>query len=401
MAGRARRIPHLAAGVKRVGGALARRAAAHPWMMALGVLGSVISLVDGVVMALGEPSVEASALVVLCVTSSLWMAIHPDTGCWIVLVVQLLGGISSAAVSASFLMVSAIAVGLLAYLKTSWGLGAWLLECAFAVDVRMVAMGNAEAISNYAVYVMYCAVIMVCGIALRLGRQRDEQRRRNLEYRQNSNIAHRLHDYATNDLCGILLLIDRLKDDEDGQYADSIRMLADSALRHTREAIASLESLDEADSSSSNVVTPEESVVCRWKTVAEERRQVLDALGFRGTILVPEEIVCSISPQVQKLVCGIICELCGNVVKYARRNSRYVIAISVNDECLVVTSRNMISTSSTLSGMGGGLSRYRREVFGQNGSWEQSEDDGVWMLRVTIPCGVPVNWQESDRAICR
>lgn len=367
----------------------------RPWILILGVVCFVVNLADGIILISHRSSVAACALLAACLAADLWMTLQPRIGCWTVFLVLLAGALSPVPFPASYLLSCLAAAGFLGYLNTVMGMVACVLGFLYAVLLFMLRHpGYQQGQGTLGTFALLCVIAALAGISFRLTRQMDTERIRRATADRNAQTARRLHDYTTNDLCSIIMMTDRLEHGEVGldQAGGEIRNLATTALDHTRAVIRTLES-----------TIPDEAAACTPRdflhqlgSIAAEQQRSLSLMGFQGSILVPTHLAWEPDPERGDMICGLLRELAGNIVKYASPSGGYTISVMQTGEAITVSALNTHSRSGAV-GLSSGLRRYQELVERNGGTWEQSDDGTTWSLHLELP-GSAVASQTEDIA---
>lgn len=114
--------------------------------------------------------------------------------------------------------------------------------CAFIAGgmIPRSMMGNGGAYSFLAFVVTFVCI----GGIIRSTADKGVERQKNLSLESNREIAGRLHDYTTNDLTDIVMLVEHMRrnvaDEAIRRQLDTIGDVAADTLRHTRQAIRTL-----------------------------------------------------------------------------------------------------------------------------------------------------------------
>ncbi len=309
------------------------------WFLVISGVCLVVNLVDGMVLMSHGPSVGIGVLLVACVVADLWMAVRPRIGCWTVFLVLLAGTLSPVPFPASYLLSCLAAAGFLGYLGIKLGVAACVPGVSYAVLLAVLhhqeyRPGQGTPLS----FALLCVIAALAGISLRLTRQRDTERIRRAAAGRNAQTARRLHDYTTNDLCSIIMMTDRLEHGEVGvgQAGGQIRDLATSALEHTRTVIRTLESSLPDDGEPSEP----QDFTRQLGGIASEQQRSLSLMGFQGSILVPTHLAWEPDPERGDMICGLLRELAGNIVKYASPSGGYTISVMQTGEAIIVSALN-------------------------------------------------------------
>lgn len=355
----------------------------YPWFLVISGVCLVVNLVDGMVLMSHGPSVGIGVLLVVCVVADLWMAVRPRIGCWAVFLVLLAGTLSPVPFPASYLLSCLAAAGFLGYLGTMLGVAACVPGVLYAVLLAVLRHqeyrpGQGTPLS----FALLCVIAALAGISLRLTRQRDTERIRRAAAGRNAQTARRLYDYTTNDLCSIIMMTDRLEHGEVGvgQAGGQIRNLATSALEHARTVIRTLESSLPDDGEPGEP----QDFTRQLGGIASEQQRSLSLMGFQGSILVPTHLAWEPDPECGDMICGLLRELAGNIVKYASPSGGYTISVMQTGEAIIVSALNAHSQSGAV-GLSSGLRRYRELVDRDGVTWSQSDDGTTWSLHVELP----------------
>ena len=178
------------------------------------------------------------------------------------------------------------------------------------------------------------------------------------------------------------MMTDRLEHGEVGvdQAGGQIRNLATSALEHARTVIRTLESSLPDDGEPGEP----QDFTRQLGGIASEQQRSLSLMGFQGSILVPTHLAWEPDPECSDMICGLLRELAGNIVKYASPSGGYTISVMQTGEAIIVSALNAHSQSGTV-GLSSGLRRYRELVDRNGGTWSQSDDGTTWSLHVELP----------------
>lgn len=359
-----------------------RRHGLRPWVAALSLLSAIPSCMDAIYYAVTDRA-DVPRLVTVAVTIvvPLWMAVRPAGGTWAAVATYCVAELVPYRFPLTLMVPAYVAMGVLGYGRTAYGMAAGILaSCAAFADV--LREGDMSRLAGATTMTLSFAVAVLAGIALRTEHGRRERQRENEEYQRNAWSAQRLHDYTTNDLCGIIMLVDRARSrGYDETLLDHIENLAETALRQTRLVI---EALDTGGLPDDETVDFARDVA----RVAAERQRVLAALGLRGKIVVPRNFPDAPAGDAGRLTVDLLQELSANIAKYAARGGGYVITVACDGANMSVNASNTASDPSGAGpGMGTGMLRCRDRVERMGGTWRTSSSGSRWSLEAVFPAG--------------
>jgi hypothetical protein len=357
----------------------------YPWIAVLSCLFGVLPVVDAMPAAFHSPTdFTLMGYLIACVVTPLWMAIRPISGAWSVVVVWCAGSLLPFSFSILYLFVVLIAVGVLSFFSRKQGICACIVGIFMRVLEYMLPWSESPlGLIDILTYFVFFTIAVISGSALRWDKQRREQESR----RRNIWSARRLHDYTSNDLCDIIMVVDQCLStagvNRDVRLTE-IRNLASSALHQTRMVSGILETA-QGDTRLGGEARFGTSLKTELTNIAMERQSVMSSLGLRGRILVPDSIENDISPEFGEFICGLLRELCNNIVRHADSAGGYAIVLSMTSKETIISALNSIRYDGSALPSGTGLARYQCRVEELGGTWNMSTIDSKWSLRTVIP----------------
>lgn len=327
-----------------------------------------------------------------------WFILDPGIGGIAVACAQVMDFLSPWSTPISMLFMGLLATGITGFMRRRVGAGVALILVAGAAGnlvSRDTSFMNDGGIVSYASLVLATTVV---GTATRTATWRHDQEKRNREMRRNTAITQRLHDYAMNDMNDVIMLLDeaisRHADIPERRALKRIRTGAVNALTQTRKAIVALEYVDTPEDAGAPTVrrqpgTPGRSTlhqqVC---ALLDEQQDILQSLGFQGTVLLPNTLPPSGEDNTD-LIVGLVRELLGNVAHHADPSQGYTLALCADVEALDVsladTPVDPPSPGVSPTGLGSGLRRYAAAITARRGEWEVHAQPRSWSLHASIP----------------
>lgn len=234
--------------------------------------------------------------------------------------------------------------------------------------------------------------------------QTEKQRAEQLE--RNVRLASQMHDGLTNDLSYIATLAyshvlqeqaAASKDDAapDGDQGAAQRQApsdwqhvyeeAQAALDKAHFAIDRLRGKPEAIDEIADARGPLKEVLPR---IAAREKAKLDALGFSGTLDVDlAHLPDSVSAPARSEAVQLVTELFANIRRHASDDGTYSVSFhyAPDFQAVKIVAMNTLSSASRGGNSGRGLLLHYNILQNMGGAMETSEDDGVWILRATIP----------------
>lgn len=230
--------------------------------------------------------------------------------------------------------------------------------------------------------------------------QRAEQLERNVR------LASQMHDGLTNDLSYIATLAyshvlqeQAAASKDDGaqggsQGAAQQQALSDwqhvyeeaqAALDKAHLAIDRLRGKPEAIDEIADARGPLKEVLPR---IAAREKAKLDVLGFSGTLDVDlAHLPDSVSASARSESVQLVTELFANIRRHASDDGTYSVSLhyAPDFQAVKIVAMNTLSSASRGGNSGRGLLLHHHILQNMGGAMETSEDDGVWILRATIP----------------
>lgn len=336
----------------------------------------------------GVPPHEAVfgvGMLVVQLAGLLLMLARPRAGAVLVVALCCVASVVSAHCPFTVLFSAFLGIGLLSYGGTAAGLAAAAATACGATADALLHADSAMRGGGAASFTVFCVLAFAAGIAMRWREQRERQTRRAERMAYNAEIAHYLHDYTTNDLNDIIMLADLAltqPDDPERRTVERIRTTAIDALKQTRMVIAALEGDGEETGRGAGTDGPLPER--RLMELIDEQRELLEAYGFEGSVLVAEHPLANCSDERARMVLRLVRELFANIAQHADADGGYTMTISATPAQLHITLTDRRSPDS-VSGMNTGLARYRARIAAMDGTWEAEEGDD-WTLAIVIPC---------------
>ena len=379
---------------------LVKRHVPHPYIALLATLSAVLPIAE-IISWISNPAWITLGYIPLVIHMAVLAAlvIRPSFGSIAVAVLIAIDELAPIPSPSSMVFPGMVAVAYLSYARLQHGVTMSLaLALLSMVSMWMYPQSALRAGGGYGFALIYllCAGI---GIMWRIDAVRSTQQLQNTILRGNARVAQHLHDFTTNDLSNIILLIDRERhgDGTDPQHPasetlDTIRNLACDALRQTRKVIITLEQPYDGSAEQRSADTGIEQALFE---LVDEQQDILESLGFDGTVVIPDHHLPIADPRDGRLVVGFLKELFGNVARHADPTRGYTVVITAGDGWLTITVSDSpllrdVSDSSDAEqtharGTGSGLARYRAAIESRHGTWSLESLDSQWTLGVRIP----------------
>ncbi|MCK2032708.1 MULTISPECIES: sensor histidine kinase [Microbacterium] len=282
------------------------------------------------------------------------------------------------------LTAAAVAAGLV--MRLGWTSLILSYAGAFLVAAALVAIGDADAGVNVAIYLVFAAVAGAVGFALRLAFARGSRLERQLEAAAEQEreavlaerrwIAGELHDSIAHHLTVVSLHVQMLEDpDTSDGSREAIRVAARKAMTDLRFVI------DLADDGPRAAGMPTGDLVA----AVEEAQAEFEAAGH--------EVVLDGNPgderiprAVEIVLARIVRESATNVLKYAGPGT-VEIRLAVDDDKAHLSLRSPLPTTPRreLSSSRTGLGRMAERVMGASGEFSAGEVDGHWLVSAVLP----------------
>lgn len=372
----------------------------HPYMSLAACVLTCVHIVDVIDLCFhGAPSTAAICLSLLQCVAGLWMIARPASGAYVAIAVDIVSWLSpdDTPFTYNFLMFAALLIR--SYLSVFTGICAGLaLSLCACADA---ALNTASVMRNggYITFALCVAFSIFAGYAVQMHVYRGMMQRDRYHADQQRGIARNLHDYATNDLTDILLILDHMEghpqDAATAEQLSVIRTLTGRALNRTRQAISVLENDDPAPQRKTNATKFDLS------GIIAEQEHILATAGLHGETLTIGEPSTRIDAETAKLLTGFIRELYGNIGRYADAMANYLLIIAFAERSITVelsdlprpdrgvSSSVVARHSASAGGLHSGLAHYRQLIAERGGEWEQSRNKPYWTLRVTVPLAFP------------
>ncbi|MCI1831566.1 MAG: hypothetical protein LKI88_02295 [Bifidobacterium sp.] len=329
--------------------------------------------------------------------------INPPLGAYAVVASQCLDFVIPTVSPVSMLFVCLVAVASLSYLHLAQGcvLGFVLAASAFISSwlypVSFMRSGGAVS------FACVVALAIAAGTLVRMDARHKFQDAQNRSLKHHADAARRLHDYTTNDLSNIIMIADReLHSDERHDAAptlDTILETATDALAQTRQAIVTLEGgtdHDGDDATPHGARADVETFERDLFQLIDDQQELLETLGFQGTVMVPNHATDHLSVAERKFILGSMREIFGNISRYAQPDNGYTIMVSLTNEAydLNVCDTPLAESqeqagAGVIKGLGSGMSRYRQEAEAVHGVWRVESSPATWSLVAHVPRNDP------------
>ena len=282
------------------------------------------------------------------------------------------------------LTAAAVAAGLV--MRLGWTSLILSYAGAFLVAAALVAIGDADAGVNVAIYLVFAAVAGAVGFALRLAFARGSRLERQLEAAAEQEreavlaerrwIAGELHDSIAHHLTVVSLHVQMLEDpDASDGSREAIRVAARKAMTDLRFVI------DLADDGPRAAGMPTGDLVA----AVEEAQAEFEAAGHE-VILDGDPGDERIPRAVEIVLARIVRESATNVLKYAGPGP-VEIRLAVDDDKAHLSLRSPLPTTPRreLSSSRTGLGRMAERVMGASGEFSAGEVDGHWLVSAVLP----------------
>lgn len=375
----------------------------HPYMSLLILVPGTICVAESIYLCVSVDDSRASLALLVCrIICVAAFVLTPEWGSYAMCGMAALDLMSNIRAPFTTVILAFLALSIISYLHMRRGIlcGAVVSICAFIASGTaprsLVGNGGSYSFSAFVV-----AFICIGGI-IRVTAGASVERQKSLSLESNQKIAGRLHDYTTNDLTDIIMVVEHMRrnvpDEETRRQLDTIDDAAVDALRHTRQAIRTLRtdgpSTDVSSAEGSSRAGSVVSVRTLRRTVDRCRRTLAD-IGMDGDVLVFGRPDASMTSEATSLMQGLIRELFGNIGRHGDHAQPYMVMISYTGECAVVETTNAIRDAGgeepddASVGLRSGLAHYRLLVERNGGIWRESRARHRWTLRVEIPNTLP------------
>ena len=282
------------------------------------------------------------------------------------------------------LTAAAVAAGLV--MRLGWTALILSYTGAFLVAAAVVAMRDADAGVNVAIYLVFATVAGAVGFALRLAFARGSRLERQLEAAAEQEreavlaerrwIAGELHDSIAHHLTVVSLHVQMLEDpDTSDDSREAIRVAARKAMTDLRFVI------DLADDGPRASGMPTGDLVA----AIDEAQAEFRAAGH--TVVLDGDPADERIPRAVEIVLArIVRESATNILKYAGEGE-IRIGLTVDDESAHLTLRSPLPTTPRreLSSSRTGLGRMAERVMGASGEFSAGEVDGHWLVSALLP----------------
>jgi signal transduction histidine kinase len=240
-------------------------------------------------------------------------------------------------------------------------------------------------------FAVFTVIAYGIGILTNLSTRHRVQEQQNLLLLHNALIAQRLHDYTTNDMNNIIMLVDLAQGGSaEHDPAETLQLIRDNAvnaLAQTRQAILTLRS-DQAGHPQNEwpdaAGIASSGLTDQLTQLIDEQQEVLDSLGFQGTVLMPVPMPDAQQDRSQ-LIEDLVKELFGNIAHHAVPAGGYTMTIGANDEDCEISLSDIPLHGGESAGLGTGMASYRTAIGAIGGSWSVEENEHSWTLSARIP----------------
>jgi signal transduction histidine kinase len=371
---------------------------AHPYISLLAAILGGFTLFESAYSLIVSPF-DAFDLLLLAARIAAIVAFvaRPAYGAWLIVVSVLLDSLTPNPTPATMLINALVAVATQGFLNMALGGVLSLLlivVLGFGLTIGFDSdMGNGGIVS-FAVFIFISYGI---GILTNVNGRHRAQEQQNLLLRHNALIAQRLHDYTTNDMNNIIMLVDLVQGGSSRHNpAETLRLVRENAvnaLAQTRQAILTLRSdgveYPQIDWMNHDGLLPSSDLNARLTQLIDEQQEILDSLGFQGTVLMPTPM--PNATQIRSLLIeALVKELFGNIAQHAAPAGGYTMTIGANDDdCEIGLSDTplgaMTSPAQAAAGTGTGMATYHATITSIGGSWNVEEGESSWTLSARIP----------------
>lgn len=370
----------------------------HPYMSLLILVPGTICVAESIYLCVSVDDSRASLVLLVCrIICVAAFVLTPEWGSYAMCGMAALDLMSNIRAPFTTVVLAFLALSIVSYLHMRRGIlcGAVVSICAFIASGTaprsLVGNGGSYSFSAFVV-----AFICIGGIIKTTGDTRAE-RQKNLSLESNRRIAGRLHDYTTNDLTDIVMLVEHMRrnvpDEATRRQLDTVRDTAVDALQHTRQVIRTLraeETPAETSSAEGASRTASAASARTLRRTVDRCRRTLADMGMDGDVLVFGRPDTSMTAEAASLMQGLIRESFGNIGRHGDHARPYMVMISYTGECAVVETTNAIrdaggEESDATAGLRSGLAQYRLLIERHGGVWRESRTRSRWMLRAEIP----------------
>ena len=364
----------------------------HPYIALFTVVSGIIPITENISWV-SNPGFPVWAIIALFlrVAAIILLMTRPYWGSLIIGAFIIVDSITPIPSPTSMFFVGMVAVTYLSYARTVYGVWmAGFMALASVASMWLYPYSAMRAGGGYSFALIY----LLCagaGVLLRISLQRGVQERQTTILLRNAKVAQHLHDFTTNDLSNILMLVDRekqsLRDAGEFERADSletIKNLASDALAQTRQVIVTLERRTEQTKTEPAAPT---AIELSLFELIDEQQDLLESLGFEGTAMVTKHPLRVMNGPAGQVLLGFIRELFGNIAQHADPKHGYTLMITGNDDLLNIDLSDVPldhSGKDDDKGMGSGLKRYRHMVQALGGTWKVTQLEELWSLSVQV-----------------
>ncbi len=359
----------------------------HPYLSCVAAAFALLNLAEGLyILHIAGVTALGLALFALRTALALWFTARPEQGAYGLL--ALLAAEMFAPISTPFTsyILALVAIASISYFRAIAGMVCGTLFALCAIGYGVIApygvMGQGGSLTFSGLDI---AAICI-GICIRSAAHNSLNEHERRARQRNVRIARDLHDHTTNDITDMMLLIDRYRlapGSVSAAELKALRTIADDALQHTRQAIATLEEEPPQVPKSALDVT-----VASRRHLSDDiakHRARLQRIDSSGDVIITGAID-TLNNSDTVFIADFLRELFGNIAKYADSTQRYVMLIAVSqDRVTIDITDHPRQDGVSLEGRHSGLAYYRERVQNMHGDWNVREERGQWVLHASVP----------------
>lgn len=355
----------------------------HPYILALACLLAVFTITDFIAT---PPKIPGSDLILIPFFALLvYFAINPAIGSYLVVIFVILSYASPIFSTSIFeLFAMFVATAYIAYIHPLHAVVLDVIVTAIMTVLGIIQPDNYYDFANVVGINLFGVVFTCVGAVIRINEHKKVTNVQNENLQHNITVARKLHDYATNDLSSIMVLVSHLQQSNPhmAKTLEPIYSMAEDALLQTRQAILSLEQ----PTNEKQIVSTKE-----WQSFEPELTQTIDkqrmqltTLEFQGDIIQSGQAE-TLDASTQTMILDFLRELFCNIAKHADPKGGYIVLLAfTNAACVIGCSDKPLSSEQDKPGLESGLAYYKTQIEADGGSFETTRTDERWNLYTSI-----------------
>lgn len=385
---------------------LSRHHRGYPWTRMPSAICILLCCIALPLMEINYSIAQSTLLIVSCI-ALLIVNVYPYVGSWMILLCWVIGIFpgTETILPNGYFIACMLAVGVLGYCNIEQGIAGTIVIGIISFMTRVISdslnafemdlvVGTSRTLPNmlflYLLFPVSALLLsMLVGYVMRQEQDKALMRQRLRECRTRDAVTEKLHDHIANDITDAVLILRhhmQISPSDNAQLSNALQSMMQANIG-VRQLINQLnEGTADGFDLNDEKRLPQSVLPDRLRQIGDRQRQRLTAMGFNGSILLPDTSDHEDTPEVVALLTGLMRESLGNIASHADPRFDYVFSIETLpcQYVMRVTDVPLKRMSDDMHHMHSGLGRYGERLHRYGGSMRVSQDAGRWSMEAVI-----------------